>query len=242
MSKDLFFSIIVPAHNEEKYIENTLEHLAALEYPQSFYEVLVMENGSTDSTCALAQKFQQEHPDFNCKVMCLKERGVAFARNRGIESVSPNAEWVIFFDADTIVKRTCLRELATFLSRSSSRQYTLGTGSIKPLPLSIVGRFYFLWQDGLHFLTKTAYGAFFIVRCDILKDHRFDEKLSITEDGEICNAARAKGTFFFMHTNSVSTSTRRFDKLGWLGTLLGSAAIAFMSLEKRRRIEYKVIR
>jgi glycosyltransferase involved in cell wall biosynthesis len=242
MGQQLFFSIVVPAHNEEKYIQETLAHLAALDYPKSSYEVIVVENGSTDATFAVAKKFVEASGLASFKALSFSQKGVAFARNRGIEVVSPTADWVIFIDADTWVKPACLTELAAFLAKSESARHSMGTACIKPLPATFVSRFYFLWQDGLHNLTKTAYGAFFIVRRQVLEKHRFDEQLSITEDGEICAAARATGTFFFLQTKSVCTSTRRFDQQGWLWTLLASAGIAFLPLETRRGLVYKVIR
>ena len=75
-----------------------------------------------------------------------------------------------------------------------------------------------------------------------MEKHRFDEKLSITEDAEICNAARIKGSFFFLNTSEVSTSSRRYDQTGWAIPLLDTIRIAFLPLEERRKIEYKVIR
>ena len=236
--KELFFSIIVPAHNEEKYIEVTLQHLQNLDYPKDAYEVIVIENGSTDKTATVAKKFETNQ----CKVFSFPSKGVAFARNRGIEKSNPKAEWVIFLDADTLLKPTGLRKLADFLTQPTSKKYSMGTSSIKPTGKNIMPRFYFLCCDLGHYLTKTAYGAFFVVRKDVLKKHRFDEALSITEDAEICNEAHARGKFFFLTTSEVSTSTRRYDKTGWAIPLLHTIRIAYLPLEERRKIEYEVIR
>jgi len=46
----LFFSIVIPAYNEEKYIGTTLTALKQLEYPPDRFEVIVVDNGSTDGT------------------------------------------------------------------------------------------------------------------------------------------------------------------------------------------------
>jgi glycosyltransferase involved in cell wall biosynthesis len=242
MNQPLFFSIVVPAHNEEKYIEKTLAHLYSLDYPKESYEVIVVENGSSDATAAVAQSAIDKSASKNVRLLSFSQKGVAFARNRGIEAGNSKADWVIFIDADTLVKKTCLAELNAFLAKPSSAKHSMGTGSLRPIPATLIARFYFLWQDGLHHLTKTAYGAFFIVRRSVVDTHHFDEQLSITEDGEICAAARATGTFFYLGTPLAETSTRRFDKEGWLWTLLYSAGIAFLPLEKRRTLTYKVIR
>ena len=56
--KNLFFSIIIPSHNEEKYITQTLEHIKALDYPKDKLEVFVIENGSSDNTYFVAKNFE----------------------------------------------------------------------------------------------------------------------------------------------------------------------------------------
>ncbi len=57
-----FFSIIIPAHNEQNRLPNTLEQVFRFLQGQSFTsEVIVVENGSTDHTYRLARKFAEEH-------------------------------------------------------------------------------------------------------------------------------------------------------------------------------------
>ncbi|MEI7480153.1 MAG: glycosyltransferase, partial [bacterium] len=50
-------SIIIPAHNEEKYIEETLKNINNLSTDKDQFEVLVIENGSTDRTLEIANLF-----------------------------------------------------------------------------------------------------------------------------------------------------------------------------------------
>ncbi|HEX9723090.1 MAG TPA: glycosyltransferase, partial [Vicinamibacteria bacterium] len=45
-----FVSVIVPAFNEERHVEQTLRGLLAQDYPQDRYEILVADGGSTDGT------------------------------------------------------------------------------------------------------------------------------------------------------------------------------------------------
>jgi len=46
----LFFSIVIPAYNEENYIGKTLSALKELDYPPDRVEVIIVDNGSTDQT------------------------------------------------------------------------------------------------------------------------------------------------------------------------------------------------
>src|SRR3989344_7672697 len=93
-----FFSIIVPAHNEEKLIAETLTHLTALQYPKDRYEVIVVENGSTDKTFEIARRF--EAPNFK---ILRSDKGVSRARNYGVMQTRLDRDWYLFLDADTFL-------------------------------------------------------------------------------------------------------------------------------------------
>ena len=112
----LFFSIVIPAHNEEKYIIPTLEHIRDLDYPKNKIEVVVVENGSKDNTFSIAKKFESE----NTRIVSLPQSGVSHAKNEGIKMISSKSDWTVMLDADTILKKDFLNELNTYLLKKSS--------------------------------------------------------------------------------------------------------------------------
>ena len=58
-----FLSIVIPAHNEQRRLSQTLEQVVAFVKKQSFItEVIVVENGSRDKTLQIAQEFAARHP------------------------------------------------------------------------------------------------------------------------------------------------------------------------------------
>ena len=57
-----FFSAIVPAYNEEKSIWMTLQSLINLDYPAENMEIIVVNDGSTDKTKEIIERFIQQHP------------------------------------------------------------------------------------------------------------------------------------------------------------------------------------
>ncbi len=92
-----FLSIVIPAHNEAKRLPPSLEKINAFLSLQSFtYEVLVVENGSTDGTLAVAESFIAKMPYL--RVIHEEQRGKGLAVKRGmLEAVG---EYRFFCDAD----------------------------------------------------------------------------------------------------------------------------------------------
>lgn len=101
-----FISVVVPVRNGERFIEDCLVSILATDYPTASREIVVVDNGSTDRSMAVIRRYP---------VSCVLEarRGPAAARNRGIGA--SRGEIVAFTDADCVVTRGWLRELATAL-------------------------------------------------------------------------------------------------------------------------------
>ena len=92
-----FLSIIIPAHNEAERLPPSLEKIDTFLSQQDFgYEVLVVENGSTDDTFAIAESYTAKMPYL--RVIHEEQRGKGLAVRRGmLEAVG---EYRFFCDAD----------------------------------------------------------------------------------------------------------------------------------------------
>lgn len=86
-------SIIVPVHNAEKYINRCADSIKNQTYHN--YEVLFVENGSTDHTIDICTKICQEAPRF---ILLNSDIGLSKARNIGLEKAE--GDWFVFVDAD----------------------------------------------------------------------------------------------------------------------------------------------
>lgn len=231
----LFFSIVVPAHNEAKYIENTLQHLVDLDYPTDRRETIVVENGSTDITLNLAKKFERS----GVKVL-QSGKGVSRARNVGIHHLAPQSDWVIFLDADTILEKGFLQELNSYLS--SKEKYSVGTTSLQPMPDSAYASAWFWIQNVGHMTSKTSF-AIEIVRRNLFPGIRFNEQMSSGEDIQMIRDAQKHGTFFYLWTNNVLTSTRRFERVGWWRlTFIWAFGALLPKSKQQEEIDYGVVR
>jgi len=91
-----FLSIIIPAHNEENRLPNTLEQVFHFLEKQSFTaEVIIVENGSMDRTLEVAQEFAKEHTNFS---VIQSERGKGAAVRRGM--LEAQGKYCFMCDAD----------------------------------------------------------------------------------------------------------------------------------------------
>lgn len=92
-----FLSIVIPAHNEAKRLPPSLDKIDAFLSKQDFsYEVLVVENGSTDDTLAVAKSFIEKMPYL--RVIHEAQRGKGLAVRRGM--LEALGEYRFFCDAD----------------------------------------------------------------------------------------------------------------------------------------------
>ncbi len=92
-----FLSIVIPAHNEEKRLPPSLQKIDQFLKTQSYSaEVLVVENGSTDQTLAVAQAFAQHAPYVH--VLHEAERGKGLAVRRGM--LEARGQYRFICDAD----------------------------------------------------------------------------------------------------------------------------------------------
>lgn len=237
VEKLLRFSIVIPAHNEERYIERTLEHIGSLSYPSDAYETFVIENGSSDKTFEIAKRFEST----NIHVLSSAKKSVSAAKNLGIDHLSPQSDWVIFLDADTIVEKGFLDDLNAYVNRFSDRRFVVGTTSILPLSETLNARLWFKFYDFGHRVTKTCY-SISIARRSLFPLLRFDERLVMGEDLDLIARARADGKFFFLPTDAVYTSTRRFETIGWWKMLFSWVFVAVLPTRLQRRFTYKVVR
>jgi dolichyl-phosphate beta-glucosyltransferase len=92
-----FLSLVIPAHNEESRLPGTLEQVFAFLGKQAYdAEVIVVENGSTDRTLALARDFAGRFPGL--RVIHTDERGKGLAVKRGM--LDARGQFRFFADAD----------------------------------------------------------------------------------------------------------------------------------------------
>ncbi len=119
----LDYSVIIPAWNEEAYLQQTLEHLQeAMRSLDRRGEIIVADNASTDATAAIARQA-------GAQVVHEPHRQISRARNAGAAAASGSL--LIFLDADTLVDAPLLAET---LRLADSGACCGGGAQIRPAP------------------------------------------------------------------------------------------------------------
>ncbi len=108
------FSVIVPAYNGEKYIEETLDCL--LSQTEQDIEVIVVNDGSTDSTGDIITRYAEK--DSRVVPVHQANAGVSAARNNGIECA--RGEYIIFIDSDDLLSNDAFERLYAALASTGA--------------------------------------------------------------------------------------------------------------------------
>lgn len=104
-------TIAVPCWNEEKTLAKTLDSLLSLDYPMSKLSIIVVDDGSKDTTLAIAKRYEQMHPGI-VRAITKENGGKHTAVNLAL-SLS-NAELFGCLDADSFVSPQALRVIVSY--------------------------------------------------------------------------------------------------------------------------------
>ncbi|WP_127753254.1 MULTISPECIES: glycosyltransferase family A protein [unclassified Devosia] len=114
---DPLVSVVVPAFNAAEYIERTLHSAAQQTYKH--LEIIVVNDGSTDDTLSIAEKFTRR--DDRLRIITISNGGVARARNLGVAAA--RGAFVAFLDADDLWHPAKLVEQVRAMTDGNGRIY-----------------------------------------------------------------------------------------------------------------------
>lgn len=102
-------SIVLPVYNSEESVENAIR--SVLQQSYSNYELIVVDDGSTDGTSKIINKFKNEE-----KIRIIKKTngGVSSARNVGLDNA--NGDYLMFLDSDDQLSSNCLESLVYYIN------------------------------------------------------------------------------------------------------------------------------
>lgn len=189
MTKNTFFSIIIPTLNEENYLPNILSDLA--KQKQRNFEIIIVDANSTDKTREKALTFSKSHP---LVFYSVKKRSVSYQRNYGARK--SNGKYLLFLDADTRVGAVFIRNIYKNILK---RKGLIFIPSLTTEESSKKNRMLFKLINAVvefsQFLSKplSSGGSIFILRKLFFEINGFNETLYMSEDHDLVQRARKVG-------------------------------------------------
>lgn len=208
-------SYIIPAHNEQRLLGRTLIALReAARLAVEPFEILVVDDGSTDRTPAIAA-------DHGARVVRIRRRHIAAARNAGAREA--RGAKLVFIDADTRVHAPLLRAAITAMERGA-----IGGGCRVRFddPLPVHARLLEHVAGLIMACTGYAAGCFvFCTREAFAACGGFDERLYAAEEIAISRALARRGRFVILRERAVTSGRKlRAYRLGEILALFARLA------------------
>lgn len=109
-------SVIICTYNRDKYIYNVLKSIAENDFSQDMYEIILVNNNSTDNTELECTRFQVDYPNVSFVYCVERNQGLSYARNRGI--IESSNEILIYVDDDATVNKYYLSAYLNFFANN----------------------------------------------------------------------------------------------------------------------------
>lgn len=181
-------SAIICTYNHADLLRKALKSLLQQTLDKNSYEIVVVNNASTDNTNEIVQWFQKSYPQHAIKLLHERQLGLSYARNTGFQNAG--GKYVAFMDDDAMADKNWLKLALGYFE------------NVKPIPLAIGGRyapFYIspkprwfkdkyevrTWGEKPRFLHKGEgfSGSCMAWRKSVLEDLRgFDKNLGVVGD------------------------------------------------------------
>jgi glycosyltransferase involved in cell wall biosynthesis len=188
-ANDCAISVVIPTFNRSKYLARVLRSLEQQDMPPGSFEVLVVDDGSTDDTPAVLR----EKYSFPLRAMRQENAGPAAARNRAIKEAS--GDLLVFVDDDVIIPAPDFLSLHR-AAHEAARSVVIGP-MVRPeglrLPswadweLRALGRQYADIEAGRWNVSPRQFytGNASVPRAAVLRAGLFDERFRRSEDVEL---------------------------------------------------------
>lgn len=220
---DKTFSILVPAKNEEKVLGRLLDRLINQEYDKSKYEIIVVEDGSTDRTFQICKNYEENYDNVRC--VKLDKSNVPNGKSRALNYAMKLAKFDIIgvFDADTFPRLDVL----SYVSGSFDSDNVVAVqGKLIPINVreSIIARFASLEElfNEYSIGGRARFGLFVPLEgtCTFVKKSIIEEmggwnEYSLTEDLDLSVKLTSAG-YKIMYNPNVVAWREVASSLRWL--------------------------
>lgn len=178
-----FVSVIVPVFNAQRTLDACLRSILASDYPKESFEVVVVDNGSTDDSAAIARRYPV--------TVTAKIGGtISSVRNHGVKLARGSV--LGFVDSDCLIAEDWLREGVSVLRMPGAG--ATGSGYLVPESATWVEKAWLYERKGGTFETSLVPGGNCIMKARVFAEiGGFDEGLTTGEDSDICRRVLLAG-------------------------------------------------
>ena len=114
------FSIVIPFRNEAEHLPELLASLKFLNYPKHLFEVLCIDDDSSDNSVALISKFSEAHPEFQIRILKNKRTSNSPKKDAITSAITTSAfDWIVTTDADCILPIYWLDTFDAFIQQKA---------------------------------------------------------------------------------------------------------------------------
>ncbi len=235
-------SIIIPAYNEEKYVAKTVDAALKQTYPD--FEVIVVNNNSTDGTKTVVSQYLS---DSRLSLIDEPKQGLLFARNAGLAHAT--GEVLAQLDADCIPDHDWLATAAPYFEK---QDVVALSGPYDYFDAAWYFRYFMLLNQKFFFgfmnwfIQKRKMGAFLIggnafIRTEALRKaggYNTDLAFYAEDIDTACRVAKF-GKIMYLSNLVVKTSARRFKQQGFF-TIQKKYNTAFFTMMRGRSVDQKL--
>ena len=198
----VLISVIIPTYNEEKFISVCLSSLKKQNFnKEKDYEIIVVDNGSTDNTAQIVK-------DFKVKLIYEPQKGISFAIKKGISE--SKGKIIALTNADTAVNPDWISNICKAFDNNSNVVAVSGRLILIPRSfLSCLSEFFINYVGGK--ILRNLLSPNFAIRKDIYyKVGGIKENINFNCETELFLRVKKEGTILFLWDNPVITSSRHF--------------------------------
>lgn len=225
-------AVIIPTHNEERTIEKKIRNTMLVDYPIDLFEIIVVDDCSTDKTVLLIQDMHEQR--INC-IVKEKRSGKAASINLAIQKTS--AEFVVITDADVLISGNSFRSMLQLAINPNVGAVNGQIQVVNQKDSGVANSAADFWQNENAILANESYidsqtylqGSLFLIRRSLLQSLPLDTH-NVSEDFDLAIRIRKLGfrvvaapeatfTTFVPVTSSTAMIQRSRTALGTVYTL-----------------------
>ena len=110
----MILSIIIPVYNVGGYLKQCVESALSQNIPDSDYEIILVNDGSTDGSLIIAEEFSRKYNHIS--LYSQRNMGLSAARNTGLNYAKGDYVW--FVDSDDFIEKNCLKDIVDQLNNN----------------------------------------------------------------------------------------------------------------------------